>query len=92
MRGGIVLAAPYLPSAVALALYGFGPNPFMGLCMTVVSATLLFGRRSGLALLGLELLTIALVCFVHARGLVVRHAGWVGNIDSAILRSPCACS
>jgi hypothetical protein len=60
LRASIAISAPYLPSAAALTLGGFAPNPFLGLCMVTVSGTLLFGRRTGLVLLGFMLLTIAL--------------------------------
>ena len=83
LRASIVLAVPYPPCAVALALGGFGPNQFMGLCLMVVSGTLLFGRRTGLALLGVALLTIALATFAHGHGLIVRNPGWIANIDSS---------
>jgi signal transduction histidine kinase len=83
LRAGIVLAAPYVPSVASIALGGFGPNPFMGFCMMAVSGTLLFGRRTGLALLGFALLTIALVSFAHVSGLVIRNAHWVANLDSS---------
>ena len=83
LRAGIVLAGPYVPSAVALALDGFAPNPFLGLCMMTVTGTLLFGRRTGLALLGLALSTIALVSFAHIHGLIVREPDWASNLDSA---------
>jgi signal transduction histidine kinase len=83
LRAAFVLAALYLPSVAALALSGFSPNPFLGLCTLAVSGTLLFGRRSGLVLLGLALSTVALVSFAHAHGFVVRDVGWVAHLDSA---------
>jgi len=83
LRAGLVLGGLYVPSTAALVLSGFNPNAFMGLCMVAVSATLLFGRGTGLALLGLALATVALVSFAHAHGLVIRDLGWVVHIDSA---------
>jgi len=83
LRAVLVLAGLYVPSTVALLLSGFNPNSFMGLCTVAVCGTLLFGRRTGLTLLGLALATVALVSFTHAHGLVVRDAGWVVHIDSA---------
>jgi len=83
VRGAIVLAVPYLPATVSVALGGFGPNPFLAFCMMAVSATLLFGRRPGLAVLALVVVTVAVVLVAQAQGLIVRNDGWVANLDSA---------
>jgi signal transduction histidine kinase/CheY-like chemotaxis protein len=85
LRAVVVLTAIYGPCLYALSVGGFSPNPFIGLGAIIVSATLLLGRTTGLALLVLCLLTIIGVSVGHQTGALVRVEGWARNLDSASL-------
>jgi signal transduction histidine kinase len=81
-RVGVVIGAVCPPCLYAFARGGYAPNPFIGLETMVVGATLLLGRRVGLALVLFSMLVILAVSLAHSTGLIVREPAWVAMFDS----------
>jgi signal transduction histidine kinase len=82
VRTLVVLLALYGPCAYALLIGGYAPNPFMGLGLAVVMATLLLGRTAGLTAVVLSVATVAAVCILHRSNPSLRSPAWADNMDS----------
>ncbi len=83
VRAALLLAALYVPCAVAMRLSGFAPNPFLGFGAVCVIGALLLGRRVGLALVLVSAVTIGAIAFAHRTGHFERIHDWEQNLDSA---------
>lgn len=80
-RSGFLLGALFVSAALALFRYGFLPIPFLLLAAMAVFATVLLGRRFGLAAVAMAVVLVLSVGALHGSGLVVRQDDWVAQVD-----------
>jgi signal transduction histidine kinase len=86
VRAGLILAIIQTLATVAMLQVGYPPNALVGLATGCVIATLLLGRRWGLGLLALSLVTIFAVGAVHRWDSALRIASWAPFLDAARVR------
>jgi signal transduction histidine kinase len=70
-------------ATAVVVLHGWAPNAILGMATACAMATLLLGRRWGLGLVALSLVTIAGVAALHHWHIDVRSARWTDGFDSS---------
>ncbi len=80
-RSAFLLTALFISAALALLKYGFLPIPFLLLAAMAVFATVLLGRRFGLAAVAVAVVLVVSVGALHVSGVVGRQGDWVAQVD-----------
>jgi len=84
LRGGATLGVLYVAAVAVLLRVGFSPNPFLVLGLICFLGTLLFGRRTGLALVAGCTITVIAIGYLHAGHWIERTENWTQLLDDTL--------
>ena len=85
-RALLLMLSIYVACVIQLAGLGFAPNSLVAFAFLVAMATLLLGRRAGIATVVTCVVTLTTIALLHHYELLVRPPTWWAAFDTANLQ------